>query len=198
MLSVEALARLALSSPPIQNSARVRYKSKYCFCYHRACYAGRLVCGRDSHTYLCRGLRSSPVSLLPLPRARPSTWMIDLVDSQSLHRNTSQAIPPLIAQPRCRLPPFNFLDSIELQHYRPASYTSRVIYRLSLHTYMHLSQGQAWAPMRLFDVTCFMIRRLTSLFSTHLDLIVGQTFAPLSQRPRAGGMFVRSHCPSSV
>ena len=140
-------------------------------------------------------------SLLPLPRARASTWMIDLVDRQSLHRlhrNTSQAIPPLIAQPRCRLPPFNFLDSIELQHYRPASYTSRVIYRLSLHTYMHLSQGQAWASMRLFDVTCFMIRRSTSLFSTLLDLIVGQTFAPLSQRPRAEGMFERSHCPSSV
>jgi hypothetical protein len=160
MLSEEASARSTLSSPPIQKSARVRYKSKKlsllspCLLCWALALRKSLLC-----EYVCRGLWSS---LLPLPGARASTWMIDLVDRQSLHwlhRNTSQYIPPLIAQPRGKLPPFRFVASIRLQHYRPASRRSRVIYRRSLHNYMHLLQGQAWASRRLFDVTSFLFRR---------------------------------------
>jgi hypothetical protein len=114
-----------------------------------------------------------------------------------LHRNTSQYIPPLIAQLRCRLPPFKFVASIRLQHYRPASRRSRVIYRRSLHNYMHLLQGQAWASRRLSDVTSFLFRRWTTLSSTDLDLIVGQTCAPLSQRPQ-GGTYVRATAPRQL
>jgi hypothetical protein len=86
MLGEEASARLTLSSPPIQKSARVRYKSKKIVLTITvpAMLARWALALRKSlqYEYVCRGLWSS---LLPLPGARASTWMIDLVDRQSLH-----------------------------------------------------------------------------------------------------------------